>query len=107
MDDRSEPKSVAFMFPPNVAAHLAPPSFHVPVLSPQRQISFRKDEALFLFHTLSTAVREPDGILLSHKSPPNPETLREDSHQRIQPEAPDRLDKVGGEGLLLGGCLVS
>lgn len=91
------------MFPPSVAAHPAPPLLHVPVLSPQTQISFRKDEALFLSHTLSTAVREPDGILLSHKSPPNPETLREDSHQRIQPEAPDRLDKVGGRRLIIGG----
>lgn len=38
-------------------------------------------------------------------NPPKPETLRENSHQRIQSEDPDRLDGlVGGEDRLLRPC---
>lgn len=69
MDDGSKPRNVAFMFSPSVASHPAAPLLHPPVLSSQRQMCFRKDKALLLSYALSTAVRKPDGSLLSHKSP--------------------------------------
>lgn len=91
------PGSVAFRFLPSSA----PPLLHTfPVLS-KRQMCHRKYEALVLSCALSTTVHKPDASLLSHKSP---RTLREDSQQRIQSEDPNRLDRVGGEGRLLGRC---